>query len=134
MGTDEQTRDAKPRFRVRRLAVIDLHGSGGTRLRRVVIRIEFAGAVVIGVSLAILFFRAGSISGIILGLVSAGIAANYLVLVVWAVALRDPSRLGREFSAHDVAIDGRYQSLCALLLFVPYLFLPLALRPIERQV
>ena len=121
------------RFRVRRLAVIDLHGLSGSNVRLWLVRIEFGIATLIAAGLGFLFVHAGQIQGTVLGVIAFGIAANYFVLVIWAVKLRRP-RLASEFAAHDVHADGRSYSLGQLRLVVPFLFLGLAARPCERVV
>ena len=122
------------RFRVRRLAVIDLHGSSGTRRRRWLVSSEFAMAVAVSVILCMLFCVHGGVNGWIIGVLILGIGCNYAVLTGWAIVLWNPQRLADEFQATSVAVDGRYYSIGQWRLAVPFLFVILALRSSERQV
>lgn len=122
-----------PGFRVRRLAVIDLHGFGGTKLRLWLVRVEFVLAVVLAAGLGGLFLRTGTIEGICIGIASIGIAANNAVLSGWAMVLRR-ERLAKEFTAHNVEHDGRFYSIGQIRLVVPFLFPVLAVRACERRV
>jgi hypothetical protein len=122
------------RFRVRRLAVIDLHAYGGTALRRWFVRIEFFLAAIGCLVLGVFLCAHGGVVGWAVGLALLGIGANYMVLAAWAVVLWNPERLAREFGAHDVRADGSYISRARWRVAVPFLFLILALQSSERQI
>jgi hypothetical protein len=122
------------RFRVRRLAVIDLHGYGGSAVRRWLVRIEFFLAAIGCLVLGVFLCAHGGVVGWAVGLALLGIGANYLVLGAWAVVLWNPERLAREFVVHDITADGPYISRAQWRVAVPFLFLILALRSSERQI
>ena len=132
-GRDDQ-RMRERAFRVRRLAVIDLHGSRGTARRLWLVRCEFALTIAVCVFLGVLFCRHGGVTGWILGLALLGIGCNYAVLTGWAIVLWNPQRLALEFQATSIAVDGRSYSIGQWRLAVPFLFLVLASRSTERQV
>ena len=121
-------------FRIRRLAVIDLHGLRGTPRRRWLVRGEFALTIAVCVFLGVLFCKHGSMTGWVLGLALLGIGCNYAVLTGWAIALWNPQRLALEFQATCIDADGRFYSIGQWRLVVPFLFLVLAMRPTERHV
>lgn len=121
------------RFRVRRLAVIDLHGYGGTSIRRWLVRVEFVLTVLVCLVLGVLLCMHGGLVGWAVGLLLLGIGGNYTVLAGWAVVLWNPQRLAHEFLASDITADGRYYSLAQWRLAIPFLFLILALRSSERH-
>jgi hypothetical protein len=120
-------------FRVRRLAVIDLHGSAGSVLRLWLVRSEFVIAVALAAALGGVFLVSATPQGTLLGIIALGIACNYVVLAIWAFILRG-ARLAEEFAAHDIREDGRRISLGQWRLFVPLLLVVLAMRNCERRV
>jgi hypothetical protein len=121
-------------FRVRRLAVIDLHGRSGSAVRLWLVRAEFPVAAALFIAFAVLFADHGTLTGWVLGIVFVGIGCNYLVLTAWMLILRDRQRLSREFLARDVGEDSHLYRAGQARLLVPFLFLYLASRPGERRV
>lgn len=121
-------------FRTRRLAVIDLHGYSGSRVRLWLVRVEMLLATAVGALVGTLFIRQGTASGWVLGLPAVGVAANYLVLTLWVLVLWNRERLAAEFIAHEIAEDGRYYTVGQFRLVIPFYFVFLAGRPTERRV
>ena len=122
------------RFRVRRLAVIDIYGRSGSRLRRWLVWAEFTVTPLVCLWIGALFILHLGLAGWVVAAAVIGIGVNYVVLACWAAALRDPARLAREYQAHLPDRDLRYYSVAQLWLLVPFLFVALALRPIEYDV
>jgi NADH:ubiquinone oxidoreductase subunit K len=121
-------------FRTRRLAVIDLHGYTGSRVRLWLVRVEVLLATAVGAIVGTVFIRQGTALGWVLGLLALGIAANYLVLTLWVLVLWNRERLATEFNAYDIAGDGRYYTVGQFRLLMPFYFVLLAARSTERRV
>jgi hypothetical protein len=83
-------------FRVRRLAVIDLHGRCGSAVRLWLVRAEFPLAAALFIAFAVLFADHGTLTGWVLGIVFVGIGCNYLVLTAWMLIRdsRDGTHIG----------------------------------------
>lgn len=109
---------------VRRLAAVDMHGLKGTIFRRRLIIAEFLLGALGGfaVGLYLLVLAGGGTAAKVLGAYAIGVAANYVPLLVYALALRRPARLRQELSGVDLRRELRYYTLAQLWVFVPFAF------------
>lgn len=113
---------------VRRLAAIDMHGVKGTSLRRRVIVAEFVLGAIGGIGIGLfLLLTADGAAGIVVGILAIGIGANYVPLALHTFALRNPADLRTELAAADIRDELRRYTKSQLWVFVPFLFVGLAL-------
>lgn len=113
---------------VRRLAAVDMHGVKGTTLRRRVIIAEFLLGAIGGIGLGLfLLLTADGTAGIVLGVCAVGIGANYVPLALHTLSLRDPADLRSELAGADIRGELRRYTISQFWVFVPFLFVALAL-------
>lgn len=112
---------------VRRLAAIDMHALKGTSLRRRVIIAEFLAGAAGGILVGSFLVLAGGIVSVLLGLYAIGVGANYVPLAAHALSLRDPADLSAELRGVDLRAELRRYSGWQFYIFVPLLFVWLAL-------
>jgi len=114
---------------VRRLAALDMHGSGGGTLRRLSVLAEFVLAAVVGLAGGVFLIAASEAAWTtVLGAAVAGIGANYVPLAVHALSLTRPGALADELGAADARGELRRYSLAQLWLAAPFTILILDLR------
>src|SRR5580704_2632315 len=105
---------------VRRLAAVDMHGVGGTRRRRRLIRAEFllsgAGCVALGAWLA---SAAASPGWRVVGAWVVGVGANYAALAWQAALLSRPGALEAELAGADIRSEIRHYSYLQFWVVVP---------------
>ena len=112
---------------VRRLAAVDMHGLNGTVLRRRLIIAEFVLSALAGIGIGLfLLFSTPDAVGIVLGLYAIGVGANYVPAAIHALSLRSPARLKAELAGADVESELRHYTAAQLWVFVPLLFVWLA--------
>lgn len=121
------------RFRVRRLAALDLVGARGTALRRRVVLTEFLAAATAGVLVGGWLLTSGRVSGSVVGGWCLGVGANYAALAAHALHLLRANRLAGEVAAiPDPVAEARWYTVSQLLLVVPFLLVVLALAQLHR--
>jgi hypothetical protein len=112
---------------VRRLAAIDMHALEGRDRRRRIIIVEFVLGAVVGIALGAFLVAQGGSASVILGLYAIGVGANYVPLSAHALSLRDPEVLRAELRGVDLRAELRRYTGWQFLVFVPFLFVWLAL-------
>lgn len=117
---------------VRRLAALDMHGTRGTRRRRRLILGEFALATAGGAALGAWALTSGGAVGVILGVLSLGIAANYLPLTLHVIALWRQPALDAELAGINLRAELREYSRAQAWLVVPFWVAALALAQARR--
>lgn len=117
---------------VRRLAALDMHGTRGTRRRRRLILGEFALATAGGAALGAWALTSGGAVGVILGVWSLGIAANYLPLTLHVIALWRQPALDAELAGINLRAELREYSRAQAWLVVPFWVAALALAQARR--
>lgn len=119
---------------VRRLAAIDMHGVGGTRLRRRVILAEFIvgalGCMVGGLWVAGFARGAG---WRFFGVWLAGVGVNYVAVALHAVSLSRPGALDVELAGVDIGRELQRYTYLQFWVAVPLLFGVLAVRQVRRR-
>jgi len=103
---------------VRRFTALDMHGTAGTHRRRRIIRAEF----VIGCPAMFLLAVSVLIGGhLLFGTYILGIAANYLPLAVYSVALFRPGSLEAELTGvQDLRGQLKRAGAAQVLLLIPF--------------
>ena len=122
-----------PRFRIRRLAAVDMYGAHGTALRRAVIVSEFLAGAVVGTGIGV--FAAVSASGLawlLFGVWIAGACLNYVPLALHALSLLRPGALNAELRDTDVTEQLRYYTRVQVWIAVPLLFVALAIAQLRE--
>ena len=112
---------------VRRLAAVDMWGAAGTRFRRRIILAEFVAGATLGVALGILVLvTADSTAWMVFGAYLVGVCLNYVPLALHAASLYPPERLEAELEGVDIGRELRRYTVLQVWLFVPVLFVALA--------
>ena len=117
---------------VRRLAALDMHGARGTRRRRLVILAEFALGTIGSVVLGAWALTWGDAGGVVLGIWLLGLAANYLPLATYVLALWPPEVLKAELAAADLGAELRHYTRAQIWVLVPFWVAGVALAQIRR--
>ncbi len=120
------------RLDVRRLAALDMHGARGTRRRRRLILVEFALATVGAAALGAWALTSGGAVGVILGVWSLGIAANYLPLTLHVIGLWRQDALHAELAGVNLRAQLREYTRAQAWLLVPFWVAALALAQARR--
>ncbi len=122
------------RLNVRRLAALDMHGSRGTSRRRRVILAEFTLGTVGSLGLGVWALSNGGVTGVALGVWLVGLAANYLPLALYAVALSraNATALEVELAGADLGAELRRYTRAQIWVLVPFWIAGLALAQARR--
>ena len=129
-GVEHQTRFVD----VRRLAAVDMHGVSGTSFRRRVIIAEFLLGVIGGIGIGLfLLLTADGAAAIVVGVWAIGIGANYVPLALHILSLRKPADLRTELAEADIREELRGYTRSQLWVFLPFLFVGLALPSATRR-
>jgi hypothetical protein len=104
-----------------------MHALEGTGRRRRIIIAEFVLGAAVGIALGLFLVAQGGTASVLLGLYAAGVGANYVPLAAHALSLRDPEDLRAELHGVDLRAELRRYTGWQFLVFVPLLFVGLAL-------
>jgi hypothetical protein len=105
---------------VRRLAAIDMYGTGGTMRRRRVILAEFTAGLTVMVALGIwVAASASSLGTRILGIWLIGAGLNYAPLAAHAITLSRTGALDAELADVDTGRELRRYGILQLWILVP---------------
>ena len=120
------------RLDVRRLAAVDMHGTRGTRRRRLIILAEFALGTLGCAALGVWVLTWGGAIGVVLGVWLLGLGANYAPLAWNVAAMWRPGRLEAELAGADLHEELRYYTRAQIWVFVPFWIGGLALAQAAR--
>jgi hypothetical protein len=103
---------------VRRLAALDMRGTGSGRWRPSIVLAEFVVGVLACGGLGLVLVAAGG-SGLLIGVWLLGAGVNYVPLAAHALDLRRPGRLAAELAGVDVRSELMRYGLRQLWIAVP---------------
>lgn len=112
---------------VRRLAALDMHGARGTRRRRWVILGEFAFGTLVCAALGVWALTWVGAVGLVLGIWLLGVAANYLPLTMFVLALWRQPVLEAELAGVDLRAELRKYTRAQVWVLVPFWIAGLAI-------
>lgn len=105
---------------VRRLAAIDMHGTGGTTRRRRIILAEFVVGLIAMVAFGTwLLMSSSGLGGRVVGVWVIGAGLNYAPLAMHAITLNRPGALAAELAGVDAGRELRRYGVLQLWIFVP---------------
>jgi hypothetical protein len=121
------------RFRVRRLAAIDLRARGHETRRKYLTIAQYAVAAAFGIGLGLFYLIGGSLWLRVLGVILLGVGLNFAALCVNAIDLCRGARLDDELDGVVMREERRYYAINQYWIAVPGLLAVLAARPRDHS-
>ncbi|MCC7364201.1 MAG: hypothetical protein IT303_07485 [Dehalococcoidia bacterium] len=119
---------------IRRLAAIDMYGSGGSPVRRWIIVLEFVLGATVGTGIGLLVaLSADSLGWQIFGAFIAGACLNYVPLSIHALSLLRGGALSEELAGVDTNAELWKYTRLQFWIAVPLLFVLLAFVQLGRH-
>lgn len=117
---------------VRRLAALDMHGASGTGRRRRLILAEFTLGTAGSLALGAWALTWGGPVSVVLGIWLLGLAANYLPLTGYVLALWPSGALEAELAGIELRAELRRYTRMQIWVLVPFCIATLALLQARR--